>query len=181
VTEGERYDWWAAEGRPERLRPLKELAERVAQDADLEAFGITVFSSGVDFEREIVEAEVAAPNAAEARDIVRERYGGEVEIDVVAPAAFVVEDISWESWTRGRGESELSVWLLDHTDGSELHCEVSETERDVVITLRGPRWQGAHSTIGIEVEKPVRLTAPLAGRSVIDGSTGHRRPERGLA
>jgi hypothetical protein len=165
---------------PNDLRPLKELAERVAEDPDLEACGITVFSSTVDFDREIVEAEVAAPNAAEAQDIVRERYGGEVEIDVVAPSAFVVEDVSWESWTRGTGEGELSVWLLDYTDGSELRCDVSETEREVVIGLRGPRWQGARSAIGIKVEKPVQLNAPLAGRSVIDGSTGQRRPEGGL-
>lgn len=180
MTAGKGYDWWAAEGRPERLRPLKELADRLAQDSELKACGITVFSTGVDFDREIVEAEVAAPNAAEARDIVRERYGRRVEIDVVAPSAIIVEAVSWSSWTRGPGEQELSVWLLDYTDGSELRCDVSETEREVVITLRGPRWQGVHSTIGIKVEKPVRLVAPLAGRSVIDGNTSERRPERGL-
>jgi hypothetical protein len=41
------YDWWAAEGRPEHLRPLDDLGERMIRDPYLEAQGITIFSTGV--------------------------------------------------------------------------------------------------------------------------------------
>jgi hypothetical protein len=84
----ERDDWWAAEGRPERLRPLNDLSERtVRDDAYLEAHGITIFSTGVDFDREILTVEVAAADEEEASALVRERYGDRVEVEVVAPPA----------------------------------------------------------------------------------------------
>jgi hypothetical protein len=65
----------------------------------LEAQGVTIFSTGVDFEREILTVEVAAADEDKASALVRERYGDRVEVEVVAPAAWVVEDVAWECWT----------------------------------------------------------------------------------
>ena len=180
----ERYDRWAAEGRPEHLRPLNDLGERIIHDPYLEAPGITVFSTGVDFDREILTVEVAARDEDKASALVRERYGDRVEIEVVATSAFIVEDVAWECWTPGPAADQLSIWLLDSTDGSDLRTTVSETEteteHEVVVTLRGPRWQGASVAIGITVEKRIQLAAPLGARHVVDGATGVRRPERPL-
>ena len=83
----EPYDWWAAEGRPEHLRPLNDLGEKMIRDPCLKAHGVTIFSTGVDFAREILTVEVAAADEDEASALVRERYGDRVEIEVVAPAA----------------------------------------------------------------------------------------------
>jgi hypothetical protein len=176
----ERYDWWAAEGRPEHLRPLNDLGERMLRDPYLEAHGVTVFSTGVDFDREILTIEVAAADEDKASALVRQRYGDRVEIEVVAPSAFIVEDVAWECWTPGPGADQLSVWLLDSTDGSDLRPLVSETEHEVVVTLRGPRWQGASLAMALKVEKRIQLAAPLGARTVVDGASGQRRPQRRL-
>jgi hypothetical protein len=69
---------------------------------------------------------------------------------------------------------------LDSTDGTDLRPLVSETEDEVVVTLRGPRWQGASSTMALEVEQRIQLAAPLGARRVVDGATGVRRPQRPL-
>ena len=181
VVSQQRYDWWAAEGRPEHLRPLNDLSERMIRDDQyLEAHGITIFSTGVDFDREILTVEVAAADEDTASALVRERYGERVDIDVVASSAFIVEDVAWECWTPGPGADELSVWLLDSTDGSDLLPLVSETEHQVVVTLRGPRWQGASLAMANKVEKRIQLAAPLGARHVVDGATGMRRPRRPL-
>jgi hypothetical protein len=124
--------------------------------------------------------EVAAADEDKASAVVRERYGDRVEIEVVAPAAWVVEDVAWECWTPGPAADRLSIWLLDHTDGCDLRALLSEPEHAVVVTLRGPRWQGASVAIGIPVEKRIQLAAPLGARHVIDGATGYRRPQRPL-
>jgi hypothetical protein len=128
VVTQERYDWWAAEGRPEHLRPLNELGEKMIREPYLEAQGVTIFSTGVDFEREILTVEVAAADEEKASALVRERYGDRVEVEVVAPAAWVVEDVAWECWTPGPAADQLSIWLLDSTDGTDLRPLVSETE-----------------------------------------------------
>lgn len=176
----ERCDWWAAEGRPEHLRPLNDLGERMVCDPYLEAQGIAVFSTGVDFDREILTVEVAAADEDTASALVRERYGDRVEVEVVARAAWVVEDVAWECWIPGPGADQLSIWLLDSTDDADLRPSVSVTEHEVVVTLRGPRWQGARSAMALKVEKRIQLAAPLGGRHVVDGATGHRRPQRRL-
>ena len=62
----------------------------VRDDAYLEAHGITIFSTGVDFDREILTVGVAAADEEEASALVRERYGDRVEVEVVAPSAFNV-------------------------------------------------------------------------------------------
>ena len=176
----EPYDWWAAEGRPEHLRPLDELGEKMIGDPYLEAGGVTIFSTGVDFDREILTVEVAAADENKASALIRERYGGRVEVEVVAPAAWVLEDVAWECWTPGPGADRLSIWLVDSTDDPDLRPLVSETEHDVVVTLRGPRWQGPCATMALEVEKRIRLAAPLGARHVVDGATGVTRPQRPL-
>jgi hypothetical protein len=176
----EGYDWWAAEGRPEHLRPLNDLSERMIRDASLEAHGITIFSTGVDFDREILTVEVAAADEDKASAVVRELYGDRVEIEVVAPSAFIVEDVAWECWTPGPAADQLSIWLLDSTDGSDLRTTVAETEHEVVITLRGPRWQGACLAMANKVEKRIQLAAALGARHVVDGAAGARRPQRRL-
>jgi hypothetical protein len=152
----------------------------VSDDRYLEAHGITIFSTGVDFDREILTVELAAADEDKASALVRERYGDRVHIEVVAPSAFIVEDVAWECWTPGADADQVSIWLLDMTDGSDLHTTVSESEHEVVVTLRGPRWQGASVAIGITVEKRIQLAAPLGGRDVVDGATGDRRPRRPL-
>jgi hypothetical protein len=150
------------------------------RDPYLEEQGITIFSTSVDFDREILTVEVAAADEDKASALVRERYGDQVELEVVAPAAFIVEDVAWECWTLGPGADQLSVWLLDSTDGSDLRALVSESEYEVVVTLRGPRWQGAWLAMALKVDKPIQLAAPLGARHVIDGATGLRRPQRPL-
>ena len=134
----------------------------------------------MDFAREILTVEVAAEDEDEASALVRERYGDRVEIEVVAPAAWVVEDVAWECWTPGPGADQLSIWLLDSTDDSDLRPLVAETEHEVVVTLRGPLWQGARSAMALKIEKRIQLAAPLGTRRVVDGATGHQRPQRPL-
>ena len=158
----EPYDWWAAEGRPEHLRPLNDLGERMIGEPYLEAQGVTIFSTGVDFEREILTVEVAAADGDKACALVHERCGDRIEVEVVAPAAWVVEDVAWECWTPGPGADQLSIWLLDSTDGTDLRPLVSETEDEVVVTLRGPRWQGASVAMALEVEKAISWPRRLA-------------------
>jgi hypothetical protein len=128
------------------LRPLNDLGESMVCDPYLEAHGITVFSTGVDFDREMLTVEVAAADEDKACAVVRERYGDRVEIEVVAPSASIVEDVAWECWTPGPGADQLSIWLLDSTDGSDLRPLVSETEHEVVVTCadrdgRAPAWR----------------------------------------
>jgi hypothetical protein len=180
VVTQEPYDWWAAEGRPEHLRPLNDLGKKMIREPYLAAQGVTIFSTGVDFEREILTVEVAAADEGKASALVRERYGDRVEVEVVAPAAWVVEDVAWECWTPGPGADQLSIWLLDSTDDSDLRPLVSESEHEVVVTLRGPRWQGASVAMALKVEKRIQLAAPLGARHVVDGATGVRRPQRPL-
>ena len=80
----------------------------------------------------------------------------------MAPSASVVEDVAWECWTLGLGADQLFIWLLDSTDDSDLRPLVSETEHEVVVTLRGPRWQGASLAMAPKAEKRIQLAAPLA-------------------
>jgi hypothetical protein len=136
----------------------------------------------VDFDREILTVEVAAADGDKACALFHERYGDriEVEVEVVAPAAWVVEDVAWECWTPGPGADQLSIWLLDSTEDSDLRPLVSESEHEVVVTLRGPRWQGASLAMALKVEKPIQLAAPLGARHVVDGATGVKRPHRPL-
>ena len=98
----------------------------------------------------------------------------------MAPAAWVVEDVAWECWTPRPGADQLSIWLLDSTDDSDLRPLVSETEHEVVVTMRGPRWQGASLAMALKAEKRIQLAAPLGARHVVDGATGVRRPQRPL-
>jgi hypothetical protein len=77
-------------------------------DPYLEAHGITVFSTGVDFDREMLTVEVAAADEDKASAVVHARYGDRVEIEVVAPSAFIVEDVAWECWTPGRARRETT-------------------------------------------------------------------------
>jgi len=79
----------------------------------------------------------------------------------VALAASVVEDVAWECWTLALGADQLFIWLLDSTDDSDLRPLVSETEHEVVVTLRGPRWQGASLAMAPKAEKRIQLAAPL--------------------
>jgi hypothetical protein len=150
------------------------------RDAYLEAHGVTIFSTVLDSEREMLIVEVAAADEEEASAVIRKLYGDRVEIEIVAPAAWVVEDVAWECWTPGPAPDQLSIWLLDSTDDSDLRPLVSETEHAVVVTLRGPRWQGASATMALKVEKRIQLAAPLGARHVVDGATGVRRPQRPL-
>jgi hypothetical protein len=94
-----------------------------------------------------------------------------------------VADVPWECWTDDGGKR-VTIWLLDWTDGSELSPSHGESDEEVVITLRGPRWQGAHHDIGFVVRKDVELS----GRSQVAESstelpaaplrTGRCRPDR---
>ena len=95
----------------------------------------------------------------------------------MALAASVVEDVAWECWTLALGADQLFIWLLDSTDDSDLRPLVSETEHEVVVTLRGPRWQGASLAMALKAEKRIQLAAPLGARHVVDGATGVRRPD----
>jgi hypothetical protein len=116
----------------------------------------------VDFDREILTVEVAAADEDEACALVHERYGDRIEVEVVAPAAWVVEDVAWQCWTPGPGADQLSIWLLDSTDDFDLRPLVSETEPEFVVTLRGPRWQGASLAMALKVEKRIQLAGRLA-------------------
>jgi hypothetical protein len=69
---------------------------------------------------------------------------------------------------------------MDYIDGSKLRASDRESDEEVVITVSGPRWQGAHHDIGRVVRKDIELTRPFAGRRVVDGATDDARPSRAL-
>jgi hypothetical protein len=158
---------------------VEELREALFADDDLRREGITLFGAGVDREREVVRLRVAAEDPERARAVIRRRYGDRVDVEVVAASAYLVEDVPWECWMDDAGKRVI-VWLLDYTDGSKLRAFHQESDDEVVITLRGPRWQGAHHDIGIVVRKDVQLSRPLGRRRVVDGATGVARPRRPL-
>jgi hypothetical protein len=134
----------------------------------------------VDRERETIRVQVAAADTEQAREEIRRRYGDRVDVEVVAASAYVVKDVPWECWTDD-SDRRVTIWLRDYTDGSELRASHQESHDEVVVTLSGPRWQGAHRGIGLGVRKDVQLGQPLGGRRVIDGATGAERPRRALA
>jgi hypothetical protein len=87
--------------------------------------------------------------------------------------------LPWECWTDD-SDTRVTIWLLDYTDGSELRASDQESDHDVVITLSGPRWQGAHEDVGYVVRKDVQLSQPVGARRVIDGATGAEHPRRAM-
>ena len=161
------------------LERVGALRDALIMDDDLTREGITVFGASVDRERQIIKVQVAAPEAERARAEIRRRYGDQVDVEVVAASAYVVEDVRWECWTDDAG-TRVTVWLLDYTDGSALSASHEESDDQVVITLSGSRWQGAHHDIGIVVRKHVELSHPVGRRRVVDGATGAMRPRRAL-
>jgi hypothetical protein len=165
-------------GRDE-LGRLEELRDALYADDDLKREGITLFGAGVDPERETIRLQVAAADSERAREEVRRRYGDRIDVEVVAASAYVVKDVPWEGWTDD-SDTRVTIWLLDHTDGAELHASHQESPDEVVITLSGPRWQGAHLGIGIPVRKDVQLSQPVGVRRVIDGATGAEHPRRAM-
>ena len=126
-----------------------------------------------------IRVQIAAEDPERARAEIRRRYGDGVDVEVVAANAYLVEDVPWKCWTDDGGKR-VTIWLLDWTDGSELSPSHRESDEEVVITLSGRRWQGAHHDIGFVVRKDVELSRPLAGRRILDGATGHARPNRAL-
>jgi hypothetical protein len=164
---------------PDKLRHLEELRDGLYMDDDLKREGITLFGAGVDPERETIRLQVAAADPERAREEIRRRYGDQVEVEVVAASAYVVEDVPWECWTDDSG-TRVTIWALDHTEGAELRASHQESHDEVVITLSGPRWQGAHTCIGFTVRKDVQLSQPVGRRRIIDGATGSQRPRRAM-
>jgi hypothetical protein len=160
-------------------RRLEELRDALFADDDLARQGITLFGAGLDRPRGAVHVRVAAEDAERARAEIRRRHGDRVDVEVVAARAYVVEDVPWECWTDNAGER-VTVWLMDYTDGSKLRASHRESDEEVVITVSGPRWQGAHYDNGRVVRKDIKLDRPLAGRRVVDGATGDVRPNRAL-
>jgi hypothetical protein len=164
---------------PDKHRRLEELRDALFMDDDLKREGITLFGAGVDRERETIRVQVAAADSERAREEVRRRYGDRVDIQVVAASAYVVKDVPWECWTDDSG-TRVTIWALDYTDGAELRASHQESDDDVVVTISGPRWQGAHTCIGFTVRKDVQLSQPVGRRRVIDGATGAERPRRAM-
>jgi hypothetical protein len=164
---------------PDKLRRLEELRDALYLDDELKRKGITLFGAGVDGEREAIRVQVAAADAERAREVIRRRHGDRVDVEVVAASAYVVKDVPWECWTDDSG-TRVTVWARDYTDGSELRASHQESRDDVVVTLSGPRWQGAHTCIGFTVRKDVQLSQPLGRRRVIDGAIGAERPRRAM-
>ena len=158
---------------------LEELRDALVADDDLAREGITLFSAGLNRARGAVRVRVAAQDAERARAAIRRRHGDRVDVDVVAAHAYVVEDVPWECWTDDAG-GRVTVWLMDYTDGSKLRASHQESDEEVVITVSGPRWQGAHHDVGRVVQKDIELSQRLAGRRVVDGATGDARPNRAL-
>ena len=158
---------------------MEQLRDALVADDDLAREGITLFGAGLDPARAAVRVQVAAQDAERARSVIRRRHGDRVDVEVVASRAYVVEDVPWECWTGDAGQR-VTVWLTDCTDGSRLRASYQESDDEVVITVSGPRWQGAYHDIGYVVRKNVELSRPLAGRRVVDGATGAVRPNRAL-
>jgi hypothetical protein len=166
-------------GRDE-LGRLEELRHALYADDDLKREGITLFGAGVDPERETIRLQVAAADSERAREEIRRRYGDRIDVEVVAASAYVVKDLPWECWIDGPG-TRVTIWARDYTEGAELRASHQESHDEVVITLSGPRWQGAHEDVGYVVRKEVQLSQPVGRRHVIDGATGAERPRRAMA
>jgi hypothetical protein len=160
-------------------RHPEELRDALFTDDDLARHGITLFGAGLDRARGGIRVRVAAEDAERACAEIRRRYGDRVDVEVVAARPYVVEDVPWECWTADAGDR-VTVWLMDYTDGSKLRASHRESDEAVVITVGGPRWQGAHHDMGHIVRRDITLNRPLAGRRVVDGATGDVRPNRAL-
>ena len=160
-------------------RRVEKLRDALFADDDLRRHGVTLFGASLNPTHGGIRVQIAAEDAARARAVFRRRYGDFVDGVVVAASAYLVEHVPWECWTDDGGKR-VTIWLLDWTDGSELSPSHRESDEEVVITLSGPRWQGTHHDIGFVVRKDVELGRPLAGRRVLDGATGHARPNRAL-
>jgi hypothetical protein len=164
---------------PDKLRRLEELRDALFLDDDLKREGITLFGAGVDRERETIRVQVAAADGERAREEVRRRYGDRIDVEVVAASAYLVKALPWECWTED-SDTRVTIWLVDYTDGAELGASHQESHDEVVVTLSGPRWQGAHTCMGFVVRKEVQLSQPVGRRRVIDGATGAERPRRAM-
>ena len=165
------YDWWAAEGHPERLRPLQDELDRLMDDTALEAAGVTIFEGSVDMERERLRVEIATSDPSRAERQLRDASRWPIDVVVVAPAPYVESEVPWTSWERGTHDMELFVWA-EKLESLDPHLVVAEDEQLVTITLRQPRWQGSRPAVYSLTRIPVTLSRPIAGRQVIDGATG---------
>jgi hypothetical protein len=163
----------------DKLGRLEELRDALFMDDDLKQEGITLFGAGVDHERETIRVQVAAADSERAREEIRRRYGDRVDVEVVAASAYVVKDLPWECWTDD-SDKRVTIWLVDYTEGAELRASHRESHDEVVVTLSGRRWQGAHTCMGFVVRKDVLLSQPVGRRRVIDGATGAERPRRAM-
>jgi hypothetical protein len=173
---GDDYDWWAAEGRPERLRPLQDELDRLMDDRALVDADVTIFEGSIDMERERLQVEIATSDPARARRVLRDACRWPIEIVVVAPAPYVENDVPWTSWEPGLRDRELFVWA-ENLESLEPHIILVEDDQSVTIRLRQPRWQGSSPAVYSLTRVSVTLSRPLGGRRVIDGATGRPRTQ----
>jgi hypothetical protein len=170
------YDWYAAEGRPEHLRPMNDAIGRLFDEPALREAEVYLFAGGIDWKAERAWLQIATPDAGRAREVIAARFPFPFDLRIVAPAEYLDGPCPWVSWTHGGGERTVFVWV-DDADTESPEVLVDEHDDRVVITLREPRYQGARA--GANVFKlPVTLARPVGDRAVVDGATGEPRPCR---
>jgi hypothetical protein len=152
---------------------MQEALDQAMLDGALDEKGIFIFVGGIDFQQEVIWMEIAADDADRATAVLEEHCGFPVRIEVTASAAWVEQDIPWDSWIGKPDQTRIDVWTWA-SDTKEPVVTVDESAEAVIVTLRELHWQGAHAG-GHPMKVTVELEQPLGPRSVVDGATGERR------
>lgn len=166
------YDWYAAEGRREDLRPLQEAMDRLFEDPEVERRGITVFGGCVDQEDGSVELEVGTRDAEAAHRWLEERLGARVKLEVTAEAGVVEEVIELQRWAVSADGRRLDLGYEGNRVEGEPSVEIEESAAAVLVTLRAPVWQGVTTLLMNPETVSTELATPLGDRPVIDGWVG---------
>jgi hypothetical protein len=157
---------------------LEAILDRVADETEeLAAEGLTLMGIEIDVEENRVEVEVAGADAATARAILARRFGPAVTCAWQGAEDTKVERVAWQLWTTDESERRLTVHFETWAAAEVERADCVE-EDDVVTVTTFVRLPGSMRTIGRRFEATVELAQPLAGRRVVDGTTGRTRERR---
>jgi len=159
---------------------LWRLADQIwGSEEELRAAGLALLGEGPmpDEDLGVVDVQCIGLDREGALHVLRERFGPRIRVDWLGPEAYRPVARAFGTWTAE--ERELTVFYgIDRNGERERSRAVVEDAETVTVTVTISRPVGGTSLIGGHrlCEATVSLAAPLAGRLVVDGSTGRERP-----
>jgi hypothetical protein len=158
---------------------LLRLQSRVSDGIDeLAALGITVTGSLTDGRSGVVVVWHVAPDAEAAARELRERYGEAVLAAHDGTETSFVKAHAWQLYTTNSAGTEVTVHMLGNAAIPFERIECEEGGDEVRLTVFVRQWRGA-VTLQLSTESAtVALDRPLAGRLVVDGTSGRVRGRR---